>query len=151
MIQRKQSLYLLAVAALMTLVLFVPLVTLNATQGVDTAVFDAWGIHFSNGEMEPLLYFGILIGLAAALAFVIITLYKKRTLQLRLCYALTMLLVGVVIFELLYCYKIYSVDAYTADFSPMLLIPIFCIPLVYLAGKGIIKDIALVKSYDRIR
>ncbi|MEG0467738.1 MAG: DUF4293 domain-containing protein [Mucinivorans sp.] len=151
MIQRIQSLYLMVVAVLMTIMLFTPMASLTATESVDAARFDVWGIHFANGNSISLLYFGILVGLTGGLSLAIVMLYKKRKLQLQLCYALEVLLIGVLVFELFYGYQLFTTDGYTVDFSPILLLPLFSIPLVWLASRGIIKDIALLKSYDRVR
>lgn len=159
MIQRKQTLYLLLITVMMTIVLFVPLAQLagiipssgNVYIATETVIFDVWGIHFSNSQDINLVYFGILTALCVATSLVSIFLYKKRTLQLRLCYVIGVMLLGVLIFEVLYGYSLYSAEGYTVNFSTVMLLPLISLPFAYLAGKGIIKDIALVKSYDRIR
>lgn len=149
---RIQSLYLLVVAALMTLLVFVPLATLSATDG-STAAFDVWHISFSDTQIQsiPLWYFGCTTAATGFLAIVCVGLSKKRRLQLRLTYVLMVLAVGVVVFTGLYGYELFTSDAYTVDFSPLVLLPLFSLPLVWLARKGIIRDIALIESYDRMR
>ena len=149
MIQRIQSLYLLIVAALMTVLAFFPLATL--TSGAETAVFDVWQIAFPNHSPIPLWYFGGTVAATGFLAVVVLGLYKKRKLQLRLTYVLMILAIGVVVFTGLYGVELYTSDAYTVDFSPLVLLPLFCLPLVWLARKGIIRDIALLESYERMR
>lgn len=151
MIQRKQTLYLLGVAILMIAMLFLPLATLSPAKGFDNVVFDTWGIHFEVGNGVSLVYFGILTALTAAVALVDIFLFKQRRVQLTLCYALIILLIGVLMFEVFYAVKLYMIDGYVVNFSLVMLFPILSLPMVYLARRGIIRDISLVKSYDRIR
>lgn len=155
MIQRKQSLYLLIVTALMAIFQFSDMAILTqAAMGqiqAESVVFNVWGIKFLNGESIDMLYFGVLSSICTALALVDIFLYKRRALQLSLCYALGVLILGVLIFEGFYAYGFYNSDAYTVDFSLLMLLPLFALPFVYMAAKGIIKDMSILKSYDRIR
>lgn len=149
---RVQSLYLLLIAALMTVLVFFPLATMNATDTSNaTALFDVWQISFSDTTPLPLWYFGGTTAATGFLAVVCFALRKKRKVQLRLTYVLGILTVGVVLFMALYCYELFASEAYTVDFSPLVLLPLFSLPLVWLARKGMIKDLALLESYDRMR
>ena len=135
MIQRIQSLYLLLVAVLTGLMLLMPLGT------------------FLGGTEE--MYLTATVIAAALLPFVTIFLYKKRLLQFRLCVVETVLLAGVMLFEIYYIWggarslSTLAVSAWklsaAAFFPPVSLI------FTYLALRGIRKDILLVKSLDRIR
>lgn len=141
----------MVVAVMLTIMLFTPLATMTTPIPGQDAMFDVWGIHLAHSQDVPLIYFGVLVGLAAALSLAIVMLYKKRKVQLQLCYALEILLIGVLVFEIFYGYQIYTIEDYTTDFSPLLLLPVLAIPLTWLASRAIIKDIALVSSYDRMR
>lgn len=117
----------------------------------ESAVFNVWGIKFLSGESIDMLYFGVLSSICTVLALVNIFFYKRRPLQLSFCYALGVLILGVLIFEGFYGYGFYNSGDFTVDFSLLMLLPLFALPFVYLAAKGIIKDMSLLKSYDRIR
>lgn len=158
MIQRKQTLYLFGIAILSALLLFFPLCTLTgiAPAGAtvlskDIVTFDIWGIHYSTGGGVNLIYLGILTSLTVAVAAVSVFLYRKRWIQVRLCFVLAILLVGIIAFELMYFYKLRDVAGYLINFSVVMLAPLFALPMVYFAYKGIAKDIALLRSADRIR
>ena len=146
MIQRIQSLYLLLVAVLTGLMLLMPLGTfLGGTEEMyldGTPVLTAYGLAAT-------------VIAAALLPFVTIFLYKKRLLQFRLCVVETVLLAGVMLFEIYYIWggarslSTLAVSAWklsaAAFFPPVSLI------FTYLALRGIRKDILLVKSLDTIR
>lgn len=86
MIQRIQTLYLLIVAILMALTLFLPLAWFASDAGEFT--LRAFGLETAAGEVaQPTSYLGILLVLACLLPLVVIFLYKRRLLQIRLCVA----------------------------------------------------------------
>lgn len=144
MLQRIQTIYLLIITALMTTLCFTPMAT-YAADGIEGAfvAFDFWWI-------------GVLFALCALLAFVVVWLFKKRMLQVRLLCAEMVLLVGAQIFSLWYAIgftnnveamgKIVMTSVKTATFFPAV-----CLILVWLAIRGILKDERLVRSLDRIR
>ena len=144
MLQRIQTLYLLIVTALMTTLCFTPMATYMA-DGIEGefVAFDFWWI-------------GVLFALCALLAFVVVWLFKKRMLQVRLLCAEIVLLVGAQIFSLWYSIgftnnveamgEIAMTSIKTATFFPLV-----CLVLVWMAIRGIFKDERLVRSLDRIR
>lgn len=144
MLQRIQTLYLLAVTALMTILCFTPLAT-YVTDGVEGAfvAFDFW-------------WLGVLFALGAVVAFVVIWLFKKRLVQVRLLCAELVLLVGAQIFSLWYAIgftnnvKAMGEIAMTS-IKTSVFFPIVCVILVVLAIRAILKDERLVRSLDRIR
>ena len=160
MIQRIQTVYLLVATILMSLTLMLPLATI--TNGTTEIVFTAFGV---TGLPESLgtfssqlpLYLGALLLLPTLLPIVIIFLFKKRMLQIRLCVSELVLQLGSLAFIGIYCYRLY--DAITsstkADWLFTLgwpsIMPIIAMILVGLAIRGIAKDEALVRSLDRIR
>lgn len=144
MLQRIQTLYLLFVAGLMTALCFTPLATYTAdgVEGVFVA-FDFWWI-------------GVLFALCAIVAFVVIWLFKKRLVQVRLLCAELVLLVGAQAFSLWYSIGFTNnVEALgeismTSIKTPVFF-PVVCVILVILAIRAILKDERLVRSLDRIR
>ncbi len=144
MLQRIQTIYLLAVVGFMSALCFTPLATYLA-DGVEGAfvAFDFWWI-------------GVLFALCALLAFVTIWLFKKRMLQVRLLCAEVVLLLGSQIFSLWYAIgftksvSAMSELAVTSIKTPTFF-PLVCIILTIMAIRGIVKDERLVRSLDRIR
>jgi hypothetical protein len=129
MIQRIQTIYLLLVAGLSTITLFLPVAaigTFNWTPFVEC-------------------------GLAAVLSIVALFLFKKRTLQVKICYAVAGLL--------LVSYLIALVDFWLPNyetnpdlvFKAPIVLPIFAFVLDILAIVAIQKDDKLVRSLDRLR
>ena len=92
---------------------------------------------------------------AALLPFVTIFLYKKRLLQFRLCVVETVLLAGVMLFEIYYiwgrCAEPRRSPFQPGNSPPPRFFPPVSLIFTYLALRGIRKDILLVKSLDRIR
>lgn len=161
MIQRIQSLYLLLSAVLVGLSIISPLVEFASYN--DFARLSAFSLETTSGDSEPwqlvshLWALGILFSATALLNVVIIFLYKKRMLQIRLTrYSLIMkvALVAVIVyfsFVLNNEIKAYSPDLH--EIKPCLgsLFVVVAMVLDWLALKAIRKDEALVQSIDRIR
>ena len=152
MIQRIQSLYLLAVVVLMTFTLFAPI-----------AVFTVGDIDFTltafslsgGGESQTTLWMGIMLVLSTLLPFVTIFLFKRRTLQIRLCAVEIILLLGSLVFIGRYYWLTTRIfEGFSLEHrqfgwaAPM---PIISLVLSYLASRAIFKDEVLVRSLDRIR
>jgi hypothetical protein len=162
MIQRIQTLYLLVVAVLMTMTVLMPLGTLSQDNyEVVLYAFGVTGIPEAAGTFDsfvPLLL-GCLLLLPTLLPIVIIFLFKKRMLQLRLCVSEIVLLLGSLAFIGIYCYRLHesleSLESVGGDWLFTLgfasILPIISIILTCLAIRGIAKDEALVRSLDRIR
>ena len=155
MIQRIQTVYLLAAAALMTLTLFMPLATyygqgsefvLNGMEVVNTTNPDAAETVF-----QP-VYLTVLLAISALLPLVVIFLYKRRFLQARLCFTETVLLLGSQGFIAYYVYHLYkSFDVVSWKFGIPSVFPLVALVFVILAIRGIVRDDRLVKSLNRIR
>ena len=134
MIQRIQSVYLLAVFALQIVALF---------------MLDDWitaSGSFSSLSDQPLLFSGIVV--AAFFSIFSLLKYKSRKLQFVLN-RLNSLLHLVILF--VFVFRVFSItDPETArPFS--LFLPALTIGLLYLANKAIKKDEDLIRSVDRIR
>ena len=154
MIQRIQTLYLLAVAVLMSLTLFLPI----ASFVVDGTTFELNAFALScDGASEGTLWMGIMLAMATALPLVTIFLYKRRTLQVRLCAVELVLLLGSLVMIGIY----YWLTSSLFDDSTLVVehrqfgwaapMPIVSLVLTYLASRAIFKDEMLVRSLDRIR
>jgi hypothetical protein len=135
MIQRKQSVYLLLVAVLMSWTLLRPYAEMVLRDGY-TLVFYSLSIqkHSTIQEFEYLKYtvpLFLLILLTGTVNLVNIFLFNRRLVQIRLCIA--------------------SYDYMRHTFRLAAIFPIFGIIMNFLASRGIHQDEMLVKSYDRIR
>lgn len=152
MIQRIQTLYLFAAAALMVTALLTPLAYFAA--GTDEYTLRAFSLSGS-GMTQSTIYMGIVMALAAAVPLVNIFLFKRRMLQIRLCAVELVLLLGSVAFIGIYYYlsarMISQAEFHTHGFRIAAVFPLVALVLDYLAMRAIFKDELLVKSLDRIR
>ena len=134
MIQRIQSLYLLAVAALMTAAIFTPLAYFAA--GVEEYKLYAFSLQGAQ-ESYSTIYMGIIVALAAIIPAVNIFLFKNRLLQIRLCAVELMLLVGSAIFMAIYYFlsnRMFSQLEFSAHgFHIAIIFPLIALVLDYLA------------------
>lgn len=157
MIQRIQTLYLLVVAILMATLLLVPLGAFIGS--AEEFVITAWGIDSLSapeaGKIVASPQMAILIILAGLVPLVGIFLYKKRFLQLRLCVVEIVLLIGVQVYIAMYVLRANSLVSELGDasmrFSVADVLPFIAIILTVMAFRGISRDIALLKSLNRIR
>ena len=152
MIQRVQTLYLLLATAMMSLTLFLPLATIVC--GGNELVLKAFTLSgLEDVESVLPVYLGAFLAVTTALLLVIIFIYKKRMVQIRLCVSAIVLLLGSAALIGLYCYRL--CDLLTSDLVFTLgfasLMPVVAIIPVVLAIRGIARDEALVRSLDRIR
>ena len=121
MIQRIQSIYLFFAFCLMAVLVLLP---------------------FSSSLI-------ILIGSGAAalLSIINIFLYKKRSLQRKICYVILFLSVLVYIIYFSLEYQNFSLSEIKFTF----IFPLIAIIFTYLAIRGIKKDEKLIRSLDRLR
>lgn len=152
MIQRIQSLYLLAVAALMIAATFTPLAYFVG--GVEEYKLFAFSLK-SAEVTHSTIYMGIIVALSAIVPTVTIFLFKNRMLQIRLCAVELVLLIGAQIFMAIYYYlsnrMFAQFEFHTQGFHIAIIFPLVALILDYLALRAIFKDEMLVKSLDRIR
>ena len=154
MIQRIQSLYLLAAAVLMLLMLFLPLATFLG--GIESYDLYAFGLKNETGlTVQPAVYLGILLTLACVLPFVTLFCYKRRMLQIRLCAAEIVLLLGSLVMLGIYfflCSRVFSSFAFHAQTMKLTMVfPLVCIVLVWLAARAVFRDELMIRAMDRIR
>ena len=150
MIQRIQTLYLLLVVILGTLLCFfspVQFLTPEATEYISLQAFDKW----------PLAVMTLAIPL---LALVVIFLFKRRLLQARLNIMNVILCLGY--YALVALYTAFVVKGYEPIGETTLVgaewylnvwaaIPLVNIVLTMMATRRILKDEALVRAADRLR
>ena len=152
MIQRIQTRYLFAAAALMVTALLTPLAYFAA--GTDEYTLRAFSLSGSGMTLST-IYMGIVMALAAAVPLVNIFLFKRRMLQIRLCAVELVLLLGSVAFIGIYYYlsarMISQAEFHAQGFRIAAVFPLVALVLDYLAMRAIFKDELLVKSLDRIR
>lgn len=152
MIQRIQTLYLLLAAAFMSLTLFMPI----ATFVVDDQTYELTAFLLTCGGMsQSTIWLGIILAIATALPLITIFLFKKRTLQIRLCAVEVVLLIGSLVLVALYYWltsRLFEgLVIEHRQFGWAAPMPIVAIVLSYLASRAIFKDEVLVRSLDRIR
>ena len=150
MIQRIQTLYLLAVVALGIALIWLPVVQFVTPQ--EATELQIWELNALGGAPLQGLW-GLLVttALIPLLALVDIFLYKKRILQARLNIFTVMLCLGY--------YGVLAIYIWLAKMSmgmdwhilPSASIPLVCLVLTLMATRRILKDEALVRAADRIR
>ena len=150
MIQRIQTLYLLAVVALGLALVWLPVVQLVTPEEAET--LQVWELSALGGAPLQGLW-GLLLttALIPLLAFIDIFLYKKRILQARLNIFLVLLCLGY--------YGVLALYIWLATLSmnvewhilPYASFPLICLVLTIMATRRILKDEALVRAADRIR
>jgi len=151
MIQRIQTVYLFLVVVLGGTILFAPLATISGLQMKPIV------LNFSNLNEQPSLSFvflKILLAIIPLLSIVIIFLYKKRGLQIKLL-IVSIILTSVYFlcfyFSISHLVKILAKVEFQYQMSIISFLPLVCIVLNVLSIRAIKKDEELVKSLDRIR
>lgn len=147
MIQRIQTLYLILTIVLSILFLSDGIIVFS-----DGTLFKLTGIHFpGNAQAVTYWLFTAVLLVIPLLACIIIFLYRNRKLQLRLSAFLILLIVVMAGLAFLQITNITDASDASLLIKPKLFYPLLMIVLVLLAIRGISKDEALVKSYDRLR
>lgn len=147
MIQRIQTIYLFISALLIGSLMKLKFADLSVNNELYT--FVAKGIYSG----EELLFNGfaifIFIPVIALLHFVVIFLYKKRILQIRILVFSMVLLLG--LFGLFFYFAYAGFTGAQVAFKIPVVFPIVAAILDFLAIRGIGKDEALIRSLNRIR
>jgi len=149
MIQRVQTLYLLAVVALGIALVWLPVLQLVTPEEADLQVYELSALGGAPLQgLWGLLVTTILIPL---LALVDIFLYKKRILQARLNIFLAMLCLGYYGVLAIYIWQARLALGVEWHLMPWASFPLVCLVLTLMATRAILKDEALVRAADRIR
>ena len=155
MIQRIQSLYLVAVVALMATALLTPLAYFAAGSNIYELFAFELVNQANDAASQSTMYMGVVVALATIIPLITIFLYKNRMLQIRLCAVELVLLLGAQIFMALYYYlgnrMFEQLEFHTQGIRIAIIFPLVAIILDYLALRAIFKDEMLVRSLDRIR
>jgi hypothetical protein len=147
MIQRIQTVYIFIAALLTGLLLKLDFAEL-AVKG-ELYIFNANGIISDDQVLFnglPILGF---IGLITLLHLIIIFLFKKRILQIRILGFTMVLLLGLVGVMLYFLYAAF--EGAEVVFKIPIVFPVIAFILDYLAIRAIGKDEALIRSLNRIR
>ena len=149
MIQRIQTLYLLAIVAFGISLIWQPVVQFVTPEGTDLQV---WELSALGGVPLQGLW-GLLVttALIPLLALVDIFLYKKRLLQARLNIFLAMLCLGYYGVLAIYIWQAKLALGVEWHILPWASFPLVCFVLTLMATRRILKDEALVRAADRIR
>lgn len=149
MIQRKQTLFLIELIFLGLSLLFVPCQDIiTATASTHVYLMPLIDFQSTTGH----LFAVILNFIGLVIATICIFLYKKRELQIKLCYALLAIWL-VLPAMMLFCPFVVKTEAITEIKINyfVVAIAVFSIIAAILAARFIKKDIDLLKSADRIR
>ena len=166
MIQRIQTLYLLTVVILGTVLYFMPVVAFTTPYeagvqrmfelGAGGLVEQTDDYSFTGRHLEQVTLAGtwalaVATLLIPLLAGVIIFLYKKRILQARLCIFLAMFSLGY--YGVLGVFVWYGKREVAADWDILFgaCIPLICFVLTLMSARQILKDEAKVRAADRLR
>ena len=149
MIQRIQTLYLLAIVALGIALIWQPVVQLITPEGTDLQV---WELSALGGVPMQGLW-GLLVTtiLIPVLALIDIFLFKKRLLQARLNIFLALLCLGYYGVLAIYIWQAKLALGVEWHLLPWTSFPLVCFVLTLMATRRILKDEALVRAADRIR
>ena len=152
MLQRIQSVYLLAVFILTILLFTGPLAFIETADGgyylKHSGVFD-----LSGNKMEISTWpTTAMISLSALLSFLTIFSYLKRSRQMRFTLFLMFFNFGIIALAAYYvAYVMHNYDGIRFVFQWRVVIPPIMLILLVLAFRGIRKDELLIKAYDRVR
>ncbi len=152
MLQRIQTLYLLIAFAITAALFSMDLAQFANETGLFRLTADGvYTIDADNRLVMPTHALTILLVVAELLLLVIIFLYRKRILQIRLCGMSLGLLIGLSV--MIYYFGKTASKELGAEhsFSWAMVLPLIAMVFVFLAIKAIGRDEALIRSIDRIR
>lgn len=150
MIQRIQTLYLLAIVALGITLIWLPVLQLVTPE--EASELQIWELSAIGGAPLQGIW-GLLVttALIPLLALVDIFLFKKRLLQARLNIFLALLCLGYYGVLAIYIWQAKLALGVDWHILPWASFPLVCLVLTLMATRRILKDEALVRAADRIR
>jgi glucan phosphoethanolaminetransferase (alkaline phosphatase superfamily) len=151
MIQRIQTLFLLAVLVLSALMCMGDLIMLdNGTGTLFSMSF--MGLREAGGEVIQRLWpLAFILAIVPFLTLVAIFLYKKRPLQMRITMMVLLLSLGTLILGAFYVIMFDRKFDVTIIWKIKVIFPLISAILAWLAYRSVLKDDLMVKSYDRLR
>jgi len=151
MIQRIQTLFLLAIALLSGLMLTGEIIEMvNGTGTLFNISFLGLGEN-GDGVIQRLWPLTVIMALVPLLALAAIFLYKKRPLQMRVTMFVLLLSLGTLILGAFYIIMFDRKIDVTVIWKFRAVIPLVSAILAWLAHRSIMKDDLKVRSYDRLR
>ena len=151
MIQRIQTLFLLAVAVLSGLMLTGDLMVMDTGSGTLFNI-SFMGLGEVGGmSIQPLWPFRLLLALVPALALVALFLYRTRPLQMRVTMIVLLLSLGTILLGAFYILMFDRKIDVTMLWKVKAVFPLISAILSWLAYRAIMKDDVRVRSYDRLR
>ena len=141
MIQRIQTIYLLVVAIIMTIPLYVPIAQLLIPSDASYNFFTYGVVLIGENSVLQAHYWALLIMniFTIGIPLVNVFLFKKRFLQLRLCIVEIILLIGAIILMWYHINQFANKMNAEILYKFSLILPVICIIFTYLAIKGILK------------
>ena len=150
MLQRIQTLYLLAIVVLGIILCFEPVLQLVTPE--EAAELQVWEVSaFGGAPLEGIWGLALTTVLIPLLALVDIFLYRRRILQARLNIFLAMLCLGYYGVLAIYVWQAKLALGVDWHVLPWASFPLVCFVLTLMATRRILKDEALVRAADRIR
>ncbi len=151
MIQRIQTLLLIAVAVLSGLLMTGDLLLLNNGTGTIFSLGFS-GLGEADGDpVQRLWPLTVIITIVPLLAFTAIFLYRKRSIQMRIAMMTLLFSLGTILLGAYYVYMFDRKIDVTIIWKVRSIFPLVSAILAWLAYRSILKDEILVKSYDRLR
>lgn len=152
MIQRKQTLYILAAIILSMVLLVRPIGSFEVDRMGESAILFSLGIVGVGGKLNfntSIILFVITL-ITSIIGIFSIFQYNKRKLQMRLC---TINICLLLIWYASYFYFGYCAELHKGIFKPAFVscFPLIVIVLYFMAFRGIQADENLIRSTDRIR
>ncbi len=152
MIQRIQSLFLLLSAIVTGLMVFKPLLNIEAADGESGILFANAVKSAGAGEVIlPCLPLLILICTITLISIITIFLYKKRLLQLRLTVYNMILMVGLIGLGYYFARQGANELAGSLNLVFYTIMPVIAFILSFLAWRGVRRDYLMLKAVERIR
>lgn len=150
MIQRIQTLYLLAVVALGIALIFLPVLQLvTPEEAAELQVYELSAL--GGAPLEGIWGLALTTVLIPLLALVDIFLYRNRILQARLNIFTVMLCLGWYGVVAIYVWQAKLALGVEWHILPWASFPLVCMVLTMMATRRILRDEALVRAADRIR
>ena len=149
MIQRVQTLYLLAAVVLGIVLIWLPVVQFVSPEGTELQVYELSAL--GGAPLQGLWGLTLATALIPVLALVDIFLYRNRILQARLNIFTVMLCLGYYGVLALYIWLAKMSLGVEWHILPWASFPLVCLVLTMMATRRILKDEALVRAADRIR
>ncbi len=152
MIQRVQSLYLLAVTVLLILTMLLPIGYYTYAGEPFSDVLRPLGISLADGSHESTWGLFAILLVSAVVSLGTIFLFRNRMLQVRMTVFSSVLLVGYYVATGVFIFVMKG-NSEAETFRPgvALALPLVCIVLNYLAFRAIYSDEVMVRAADRLR